>query len=105
MIVGIIAIINPGTTVVFDALMAILLPIWFVVQGIVSIIVSIRARKVKKGWVAGLVLGILGVLVGLLTFFNPMISVVTIGILVGIFLIQAGLSMIVLATAIDTVDE
>lgn len=100
-IIGIIAIIKPGSTLAIDVLMTYLLAAWFVVQGGVSIFVSIKARAVQSGWVFGLILGIIGVLLGIYSFFNPMVSALAIGILIGIYLIEAGLSMIVLATAVD----
>ncbi len=100
-IIGIIAIIKPGSTLAIDVLMTYLLAAWFVVQGGVSIFVSIKARSYQSGWVFGLILGIIGVLLGIYSFFNPMVSALAIGILIGIYLIEAGLSMIVLSTAVD----
>jgi len=38
--------------------MAYLFAAWFVVQGVVSIYVSIKSRHENKGWVLGLILGI-----------------------------------------------
>lgn len=104
-IIGVIAIFRPGTTIVFDVIMAYLFAAWFVIQGVISIYVSIKVRKIKKGWYWSLILGILGALLGIYSFFHPMVSVMAIGILVGIYLIQAGLNMIVLATTVDAVEQ
>ena len=104
-IIGVIAILKPGTTLAIDILMTYLVAAWFVIQGGISIYVSIKARAYQSGWVFGLILGIIGVLLGAYSFFNPMVSALAIGILIGIYLIEAGLSMIVLATAVESVDE
>ena len=103
-IIGIIAIIKPGTTLVLDAMMVYMVAVWFVIQGIVSIYLSIKAKETNGGWIWGLILGILGVALGIYTFFHPMVSVLTIGFLVGFYLIEAGLDMIVLATAVEDYD-
>ena len=104
-IIGVIGIIKPGTTLVFDAIMVYLVAVWFVIQGAVSIYLSIKVRKEKKGWYWGLILGIIALILGIYSFFHPMVSALTIGILVGIYLIEAGLNMIVLATAVDSMRE
>ena len=102
-IIGIIAIFRPGTTLVIDGLMATLFAAWFIVQGIISIYVSIASRKIQKGWIwiCGLIIGIISLLLGILSFVQPLVSAVAIGILIGIYLIEAGLNMIVLATAVS----
>ena len=103
-IVGIFAIFRPENALVMDTILAYLVAAWFVIQGIVSIYMSIKAKPYKSGWVCGLILGILAILIGLYSFFHPMLGALTIGILVGIYLIDAGLSMIVFATAVDSID-
>ena len=104
-IIGVLAIFKPADTLVLDAMIAYLVAAWFVIQGAVSIYVSIKAKPYKKGWYWGLILGIIGVIIGIYSFFHPMVSAFTIGILVGIYLIEAGLSMIVLATAVDSMND
>ena len=81
--------------------MAYLFAAWFVVQGVVSIYVSIKSRHENKGWVLGLILGIIGTLLGIISLIQPLISALAIGILISIYLIEAGLSMIVLAAAVN----
>lgn len=104
-IIGIICIFYPGTTLVVDSFIAILFSAWFIVQGIISIYVSVKSRKESGAWVCGLILGIIACIMGIVSLINPIISVVAIGIMIGIYLIEAGLSMIVLATAINNQDK
>ena len=104
-IIGVIAIIRPGSTLVLDTMLVYFLAIWFIIQGIVSICVSVQARKTKIGWYWGVVLGILALLLGIYTCFHPMVSALAIGILIGFYLIDAGINMIVLATAVHSLDD
>ena len=104
-IIGIIAIIRPGTTLVVDAMMVYLVAVWFLIQGVVSIYLAIRVKGIRSGWYWGLILGILGLVLGVYSFFHPMVSALTIGILVGMYLIESGLNMIVLATAVEALED
>ena len=104
-LIGVIALFRPGTTLLFDSFMVYLFALWFVLQGLLSVYISYSARKIRKGWIWGLILGILGIILGIYSFFHPVVSVISIGLLVGFYLIQAGLDMIVLAAAADTFSE
>ena len=99
-VIGIIAIIRPGTTLVLDGMMVYLVAAWFVIQGVVSIYLSIKVRRIQSGWIWGLILGILGLVLGIYSFIHPMVSALTIGMLVGFYLIEAGLNLIVVSTAL-----
>lgn len=96
-LVGVIAIVRPGSALQFDRLVLYLMAAWVALQGISSIVISIQCRKVKKSWVLGLIVGILGVLLALYSFSHPLFLAVTAGFLIGFFLLQAGLNLISLA--------
>ena len=104
-IIGGIALFRPVSEGAFDALILILFSAWFVVEGIVMIVVSIRSRIINRGWVWELILGIISVLFGGYSFAHPTISVLAIGILVGIYLIEIGITMIVVAATARNVDD
>ena len=101
-IIGIFAIFRPMSTLVLDTILAYTVAAWFVIQGVVTIYLSITVRKAAKGWVWGLIMGIIGMLLGIYSFVHPTLSALMIGILIGIYLIEAGLNMIVLAVAVDS---
>jgi uncharacterized membrane protein HdeD (DUF308 family) len=94
LLAGILALFRPGEVLVFDRMVLIFIAAWLVVQGIVSIMISVNSRNVKKGWVWGLISGILGVLVGLYSFAHPVLTAVTAGVLIGFYFVQAGFNMI-----------
>ena len=98
-IVGFVAATRPGSAEAFDSLILILIGVWVILQGIVSIVLALQARKMGANWVFGLIVGILAIAIGILSFTHPYITAITVGILVGIYFIEAGLSMIILGAA------
>lgn len=72
---------------------------WFVVMGIVDIYTSIAITRkaIPTGlWILQLILGIIAVLIGIYSFFRPAALAITEGVLIGIFFIETGLSMMFL---------
>ena len=103
-IIGIVVLVVPGGQENLDGVLLILVAIWFIVQGVVSLVVSIQARP-EPGYVWGIVAGVLGILVGILCFARPLITALVIGILVGIMCIEAGVSLIAMAGVSGSDDE
>ncbi len=99
--VGFLAVFRPGGTLVVDILILIFIAIWFLVQGATNIYISIRRRKEIPGWGFGLAIGIIGLAVGVLCFIFPQFEMFAVGILIGIFLIEAGLSLITVGSIYD----
>lgn len=104
-IIGIIALVRPGTTLVFDAFMVYLFAAWFVVEGITSIIMAVKTRLFNRGWVLTLIIGILSVIVGIYSFVHPNVSLFAIGILIGIYLVMAGIDLIVITATVSSVED
>lgn len=104
-VIGIIAIIRPGTTIIFDAFMIYLFAAWFIVQGITTIIMSIQMRRLIRGWGFALAIGIISTIIGIYAFIYPSISIIAIGIMIGMFLIETGIDLIVLTAAVSAVDK
>lgn len=104
-ILGIIAIIRPGTTLVFDALMLGLFAAWFIIQGITTIIMSVQLRRQIRGWGFPLAIGIISTIVGIYAFIYPQIAIFAIGIMIGIFLIETGIDIIALTAAVSAAED
>lgn len=94
-IVGIIAIIRPGSTLAIDRILLYLVAVWFLVEGICSIIISVQAKSEVKGWYWGLISGILGFIAGMICLFHPLLTALAAGSLIGICFLQAGIEMAV----------
>lgn len=94
-IVGIFAIVNPGGTLALDTMIIYLFAADFLVQGIIEIILSIRMRG-EKGWVLGLIAGILSVVLGVYSIIYPSFAAFTIGVLISLYFISRGFVMMTL---------
>ena len=99
-IVGLVAVFRPGSTLIFDSMALYLIAAWLFIQGFLSIILSIKARKISKGWIWGLIVGVLGVIAGAYSWAHPLLTAVTAGVLIGFYFVQSGFDMIVLGCAI-----
>ena len=79
-IVGLIALFRPGSS-------------------LVMIVEGVKSRATNSHWWVNLIVGILGIIVGIIAFANPMFTAITAGILLGLFFIQIGITLISLAFA------
>ena len=93
-ILGLLALFMPGVT--FTTLI-IFLGAYLLVDGIFSIVAAINARKKLDSWGWYLASGILGILVGLLTFSNPFATALALLYLVAFWVIVAGIIEVVMA--------
>jgi len=89
-----------------DMFFAYMIAAWLIVTGIMRIGYSLQMRKLTQNiqpqpigerWWFSLIVGILVVIVGIMCLFNPMIAVVSVGMLIGISVIIVGVSVIALA--------
>ena len=100
-VVGLISLFVPGTSLVFDAMMLAMIAAWFLVQSIVSIVLAFKLRKVDDLWFIGLIAGILGVIMGIYSFLHPQMLALSSGMLIGFFFIETGISTIVMGTVLN----
>ena len=92
-LIGILAIIWPGTTLVA---IVFIIAAWALVTGVFEIVAAIRLRKVIKGeWFLGLG-GIISVLFGLLLFVSPGTGAVTLVWILGAYAIFFGILLLLL---------
>ena len=98
-IVGLIALFRPGSSLVFDGVILIFIACWFLVEGIAMIVEGVKSRATNSNWWVNLIVGILGIIVGIIAFANPMFTAVTADMLLGLFFIQIGITLISLAFA------
>ena len=95
-IFGICLLVSPYFLAITDAVMLYLTAAWFVLMGIVNIIMSVTVTKAtgSKIWILHLIIGILAILLGCYAFFHPAVMAVSIGILIGFFFIETGFTLI-----------
>ena len=95
-LLGAALLIFPESLLFAESVMLILTAIWFVLMGIVTIINSVSVKKVTGSgiWILPLIFGILDILVGCYSFFHPMVMAVSIGVLIGVYFIETGFTLI-----------
>ncbi|NML21763.1 HdeD family acid-resistance protein [Pseudoflavitalea sp. G-6-1-2] len=93
-ILGLLALFMPGVT--FTTLI-IFLGAYLLIDGIFSIVAAINARKTMDNWGWYLASGLLGIIVGLLTFRNPFATALALLYLIAFWVLIAGIVEIVMA--------
>ena len=81
------------------------LAIWFLVQGVITLFLSIRFRKGNPVWGLGVVSGILAIAAGIISLIYPYVQMFTVGILISISLIDTGLGLISLGSIFGAVED
>lgn len=96
-ILGIVILVVPGMKLTTDGMLIYCMAIWFIVQGVLGMINAFRQKSAGtgKGWIWTLILGILGTLLGVYSAVHPLLLAFTFGILVGIYFIESGFTLIV----------
>ena len=94
-LLGIVMMAFPGSLLLAEGVMLILTAIWFVLMGIVTIVNAVSVTKAigSSVWILQLIFGILAVLIGGYSFFQPMLMAVSLGVLIGIFFIETGFTL------------
>lgn len=105
-ILGVVIMVVPGLKLMTDGMLIYIMAVWFLMQGVVSIFMSFRQKKLAqgKGWIGTLVLGILGVLLGMYSLAHPVLLAFTFGVLVGVYFIESGINMIVIAVSVPSAE-
>src|SRR5919109_1383356 len=91
---GIIALRYPGLTV---ATLVLLFGAWVLVDGIFRVIGAVGHRASDPDWVWQLVIGILGIIIGFLTFHAPAVTALALVIYIAAWALMIGVTEIVLA--------
>lgn len=102
-VLGIVMVALPGSLLVAESVLLIITAIWFVLMGIVTIINSVTVTKPtgSKIWILQLIFGILAILIGGYSFFQPMLMAVSLGVLIGIFFMEVGFTLMFSATVAE----
>src|SRR6201993_261547 len=91
---GVMAFVYPGLTV---AVLVLLFGAWILVDGIFRVIGAIGHRSSDPDWGWQLVIGILGIIIGLLTFHAPAITALALVIYIAAWALMIGATEIALA--------
>lgn len=105
---GIILLISNGMQFALNTIIAILAGVWILASGIVKIISAVKLHKFRQTlpeerrgsvWLITLIIGILMALAGIIGFINPAVMALTIGMLMGIYILMTGVELIAVSFA------
>jgi uncharacterized membrane protein HdeD (DUF308 family) len=91
---GVIAFVYPGLTV---AVLVLLFGAWVLVDGVFRVIGAIGHRASDSDWAFNLVIGILGIIIGFLTFHAPGITALALVIYIAAWALMIGATEIAVA--------
>jgi len=91
---GVIAFAYPGLTV---AVLVLLFGAWVLVDGVFRVIGAIGHRATDKEWGFDLIIGIVGIIIGFLTFHAPQITALALIIYIAAWALMIGATEIALA--------
>ena len=103
-ILGIVCLFIPEATLVNDFVILYMAAGWFLFKAILTIWGSVSAKKFGAGTgtvVCGVILGILEIALTVYSILHPMVLAVAVALLLGFYFIEAGISMIAVATTVD----
>lgn len=95
-VLGGVMMAYPEKLIIAQSAMLIATAVWFVLMGAVTIISSIGITKAtgSKIWILQLIFGIFDVMVGICSLINPIVLAVSIGVMIGIYFIETGFTLI-----------
>ena len=101
-IIGVFAIFRPESTLGIDIMLIYASAAFFVIRGVVAIVLSLNLKKVVggNGWILGMILGVLAIIVGIYSFVHPLVMALAIGLLIGMYFIEEGIDLIVIALTV-----
>jgi uncharacterized membrane protein HdeD (DUF308 family) len=91
---GIMAFVYPGLTV---AVLVLLFGAWILVDGVFRVIGAIGHRASDKEWGFDLIIGIMGIIIGFLTFHAPRITALALIIYIAAWALMIGATEIAMA--------
>ena len=102
-VLGVFCFMKPGVQERLDKSLLIFISIWFILQGVVTLFISFRVKGLSWRWVLGLIAGVLSIALGIYSLAHPVVSLLAIGILVGLYCIETGFNMIALAATAEVI--
>lgn len=101
---GLLILFVPGLKFLTSTTIIYMMAVWFLLQGVITIVVGLRKRKLpeeeKKGWVGGVLIGVLGLILGIYSLFHPVALAFSVGMLLGIYFIISGINLITLGVQV-----
>jgi uncharacterized membrane protein HdeD (DUF308 family) len=109
-ILGFIYLFRPGNTspdgmLVLDRIVLFLTAAWFLIKGCMNVYYSVQTRFFNDRWVLGFISGLISAVLGIYSFIYPSTAAASIGILVGMWMIQCGIDFLVFGTTVGYIQK
>lgn len=102
LLLGILVLANIFAQLLTDAMLIYLFATGIMLAGIFRIVASTRLKKLGLSWVWMLVVGVLTVLVGLYSLFHPILTAISLGYLIGFWVIASGINLLSLGISMNS---
>lgn len=96
-ILGLLALLMPATTF---AVFVLIIGVYMFIDGLFTVASAIGSRKTRPNWGWWLFSGIMGILIGVITFYNPFVTAFAIVMLIAAWAIVIGIMEIIWAIQI-----
>ena len=100
LILGIIGVAVPGIAEMSNSILLYIAAGWFVIHGVMSVINAVGMKKEGADtftWVVGILLGVLELIMAIYSVAHPAMLAVSLGLLIGFYFIESGVSLITAA--------
>ena len=103
-IIGFVYIYRPGGTppagnlIGLDRFVLFVIAAWFLIKGLIYLVLSVRTRFVNRKWIWGFLIGLLSIIVGIYSFMQPTLAAAATGTIIGICFVQCGIEMLFFGT-------
>ncbi len=105
-VLGLLVVFNAFALFLTEAIMIYLFAAWLVVTGVLRVFTSFKLMRRKYSWGWVMFAGILGGVLGIYTFFHPLIAAFSLGYLLAFWILFTGINLIITALTLKTeVDE
>ncbi|MEF9895202.1 MAG: DUF308 domain-containing protein [Clostridia bacterium] len=104
--IGLVVMFSEGMQLFTNLMIVYAAAIWVTVMGVLRIVMAIKMKQIRGNipeemrgnrWIWMLALGVVLLVLGVLGFMNPLVVAVTLGIMIGGYIIVSGVNMIALA--------
>jgi uncharacterized membrane protein HdeD (DUF308 family) len=100
LILGIIGVAVPGIAEMSNFILLYIAAGWFMIHGVMSVINAVGMKKEGADtftWVVGILLGVLELIMAIYSVAHPAMLAVSLGLLIGFYFIESGVSLIAAA--------
>lgn len=104
-IIGMVLISNAFIYVFTELVLVYIFAAWLTASGVLQMGLALDNKKNKIKWIAIFIAGVINVIIGIYSFFNPLLLALSIGFLMGMWFISLGIGLLTISTAEEEITE